>query len=244
MSNKASDKNVGSIEEDVDELKSIMNLRTVSGFAYSQKNTLSLQKAIKNVLTDYTRQKQINEEHQKLNGELRERVKELEEENKNLKAQHIFTRNNNATDKEKAELYDVIDKTIDTFLEQEKPIWQQEMIKDKMSLEEALSIVDEMYQNKYKIIEKNNTIYVDKLNDIKFTSLEFASVRLLREVQSLQYKLENSIPKQVVIDEVKRLKNMLKATTEGILQKYTVEEIIIKINTFEELLEDMENGRK
>lgn len=54
----------------------------------------------------------------------------------------------------------------------------------------------------------------------------------------------NSIPKQVVIDEVKRLKNMLKATTEGILQKYTVEEIIIKINTFEELLEDMENGRK
>ena len=80
MSNKTSDKNVGSIEEDVDELKSIMNLRTVSGFAYSQKNTLSLQKAIKNVLTDYTRQKQINEEHQKINGELREKVKELEEE--------------------------------------------------------------------------------------------------------------------------------------------------------------------
>lgn len=80
MNNKGSDKNVGSIEEDVDELKSIMNLRTVSGFAYSQKNTLSLQKAIKNVLTDYTRQKQINEEHQRINGELREKVKELEEE--------------------------------------------------------------------------------------------------------------------------------------------------------------------
>ena len=78
---KGSDINVGSIEEDVDELKSIMNLRTDSGFAYSQKNTLSLQKAIKNVLTDYTRQKQINEEHQKINGELREKVKELENEN-------------------------------------------------------------------------------------------------------------------------------------------------------------------
>ena len=85
MSNKTSDKNVGSIEEDVDELKSIMNLRTDSGFAYSQKNTLSLQKAIKNVLTDYTRQKQINEEHQKINGELREKVKELEEEKAMLK---------------------------------------------------------------------------------------------------------------------------------------------------------------
>src|SRR5699024_2872917 len=125
------------------------------------------------------------------------------------KAQHIFTRNNNATDQEKAELYDMIDKTIDTFLEQEKPIWQQEMIKDKMSLEEALSIVDEMYQNKYKIIEKNNTIYVDKLNDIKFTSLEFASVRLLREVQSLQYKLENSIPEQVVKEVLQNNRNKL-----------------------------------
>lgn len=84
VSNKTSDKNVGSIEEDVDELKSIMNLRTVSGFAYSQKNTLSLQKAIKNVLTDYTRQKQINEEHQKINGELREKVKELIKEKQEL----------------------------------------------------------------------------------------------------------------------------------------------------------------
>ena len=186
---------MGSIEEDIEILNSLLTFKG-KGLEYAlEKKSI---KAIENILQDYTRQKQINEEHQKINGELRERVKELEEENKNLKAQHIFTRNNNATDKEKAELYDVIDKTIDTFLEQEKPIWQQEMIKDKMSLEEALSIVDEMYQNKYKIIEKNNTIYVDKLNDIKFTSLEFASVRLLREVQSLQSNLENSIPKQKV----------------------------------------------
>lgn len=87
---KSREINVGSIEEDVDELKSIMNLRTVSGFAYSQKNTLSLQKAIKNVLTDYTRQKQINEEHQKTNGELREKVKELEEQVEYDKT-HIYT---------------------------------------------------------------------------------------------------------------------------------------------------------
>lgn len=184
-------------------------------------------------------QQQINEEHQRINGELREKVKELEEENKNLKAQHIFTRNNNATDKEKAELYDVIDKTIDTFLEQEKPIWQQEMIKDKMSLEEALSIVDEMYQNKYKIIEKNNTIYVDKLNDIKFTSLEFASVRLLREVQSLQYKLENSIPKQVVKEVLQNNRNELFGMTYLSKEQYRLYEMQIeRINKIEqELLE-------
>lgn len=33
---------------------------------------------IDNLLQDYTRQKQINEEHRKINGELREKVKELE----------------------------------------------------------------------------------------------------------------------------------------------------------------------
>ena len=198
MSNKTSDKNVANVtKNDIDILNALIYVYEARLPNYNELMDSEVS-AIKNILSDYTRQKQINEEHQKINGELRERVKELEEENKNLKAQHIFTRNNNATDKEKAELYDVIDKTIDTFLEQEKPIWQQEMIKDKMSLEEALSIVDEMYQNKYKIIEKNNTIYVDKLNDIKFTSLEFASVRLLREVQSLQSNLENSIPKQKV----------------------------------------------
>ena len=52
MSNKTSDKNVANIEDDVNELKSIMNLRTESGFAYSQKNTLKLQKSIRNVLAE------------------------------------------------------------------------------------------------------------------------------------------------------------------------------------------------
>ncbi len=111
MINKTSDKNVGSIEEDVDELKSIMNLRTVSGFAYSQKNTLSLQKAIKNVLTDYTRQKQINEEHQKINGKLRERVKELEEENAMLKKASNIAKDVNIED-----VTDVINKSCKEFM--------------------------------------------------------------------------------------------------------------------------------
>lgn len=42
-----------------------------------------------NILSDYTRQKQINEEHQKINGELREQVKELEEENKENKKKYL-----------------------------------------------------------------------------------------------------------------------------------------------------------
>lgn len=39
---------------------------------------LELNIAIENLLQDYERQKQRNEEHQKINGELREKVKELE----------------------------------------------------------------------------------------------------------------------------------------------------------------------
>ena len=56
-------------------------MKTDCGFAYSQKNTILLQKAIENVFNDYIRQKHINEEHKKINAELREKVKELEKEN-------------------------------------------------------------------------------------------------------------------------------------------------------------------
>ena len=149
------------------------------------------------------------------------RIKELEEENMKLKAQHIFTKKK-ATDKEKAELYDTIDKTLDTFLEEEKPMWEQEMIADKMKLEEALNIVDAMYQDRYKKIEENNTVYVDRLKDVKFTNLEFASVILLREVQSLQRKLENSIPTQVVLDKI----DELGISDEDINIKYVLQELL------------------
>ena len=79
------------------------------------------------------------------------------------------------------------------------------MTTEKMSLEEAINVVDAMYQDRYKIIEENDTVYVDRLKDVKFTNLEFASVILLREVLSLQSKLKNSIPKQAVIDKIKEL---------------------------------------
>ena len=52
-------------EEDINELKSIINLRTESGFAYSQKNTLKLQKSIRNILAEREQDKA--------------RIKELEE---------------------------------------------------------------------------------------------------------------------------------------------------------------------
>ena len=48
--------------------------------------------------------------------------------------------------------------------------------------------------------------------------------------------LINSIPTQKIEDELKRLSVMLKKTMEGKIQEYTVEEIIIRSNTLQELL--------
>lgn len=72
---------MSNIEEDVNELKSIMNLRTESGFAYSQKNILKLQKSIRNVLAEIEQKDK--------------RIKELEEEkNKTQIMSHYYVKEN------------------------------------------------------------------------------------------------------------------------------------------------------
>lgn len=87
---KGNEKNVGSIEEDIEileNLKSYLNLLVYEGkdkIIYNDllwdEKTVDCINAIENILQDYTRQKQINEEHQKINGNLREKVKELEDD--------------------------------------------------------------------------------------------------------------------------------------------------------------------
>lgn len=76
---------------------------------------------------------------------------------------------------------------------QEMEIWNQVNKSNQMDLDTAKNIVDKMYQSKMSQIEENNTIYVDKLNEIEFTYLESAALILLREVQSLERKLEKTI---------------------------------------------------
>lgn len=72
---------MGSIEEDIKILENL--IVTLPNFH------LGGSESIRNILQDYKRQKQINEEHQKINGELREQVKELEEENKENKKKYL-----------------------------------------------------------------------------------------------------------------------------------------------------------
>ena len=77
-----------SIEEDIERLNKFANMTFLYGnrVSLNKKNLLEVQKSIINILSDYTRQKQINEEHQKINGKLREKVKELEGENNEMKS--------------------------------------------------------------------------------------------------------------------------------------------------------------
>lgn len=84
MGNKGTDINVGIIEEDIEIVKSLIEdtkkslISNTELSQYRKSNRTIAYKATEHLLTDYERQKQINEEHQKINGELREKVKELE----------------------------------------------------------------------------------------------------------------------------------------------------------------------
>ena len=94
MSNKTSDKDVANIEDSImllENLKSYLNLLVYEGkdkIIYNDllwdEKTVDCINAIEHLINNYTRQKQINEEHQKINGELREKVKELDAKNDEL----------------------------------------------------------------------------------------------------------------------------------------------------------------
>ena len=87
------DINVDSIEEDI---KILENYLKESAYKKADNDffksggweivDLTIPLSIEHLLSDYTRQKQINEEHKKENGLLREKVKELEEENNEMKS--------------------------------------------------------------------------------------------------------------------------------------------------------------
>ena len=82
MSNKTSDKNGGNIEDDIK--KYVKRCEELAKPEHANWIGISNQLAILHMLEDYKMQKQINEEHQKINGELREKVKELDAKNDEL----------------------------------------------------------------------------------------------------------------------------------------------------------------
>ena len=170
----------------IEESIKILDKFTTEHKLFNIKHSDGLEEAIETLLTAYEKQS-----------------KEIEK----LKASHITTKNK-ATNKEKAKIFDVIENSIDTYIEKSKPYWEQIMTKDEMTIEEALTIIDDMYQDRYKIMsqktEKETIVDLSKMDYIRFTNLEWASVRALREVQSLNYKLEKLQDKiKAKIEEVK-----------------------------------------
>lgn len=150
-------------------------------------------------------------------------VKQKDKEIEELKASHITT-NNKATNTEKAKIFDVIENSIDTYIEKSKPYWEQIMTKDEMTIDEALTIIDDMYQDRYKIMsqktDRETIVDLGKMDYIKFTNLEWASVRALREVQSLNHKLEKLQDKiKAKIEEVKDGTFDAKIVLQSLLEK-------------------------
>lgn len=202
--------------------------------------------AIDKILDLYQKEKEKNKRYEKylkskdtqaietILNLIEKQSKEIEE----LKASHITTKNK-ATNTEKAKIFDVIENSIDTYIEKSKPYWEQIMTKDEMTIDEALTIIDDMYQDRYKIMsqktEKETIVDLGKMDYIKFTNLEWASVRTLREVQSLNNKLEKW--KDKIKAKIEELENQKRQWIEDRDNKHKDSEIIYAIEVLQSLLE-------
>lgn len=116
MSNKGSDKNVGSMEDDIKILENMIEeYENCSVPEIDMQVNITFRErqadAIQNILSNYRRQKEMNEEHQKINGKLRERVKELEEEKAMLKKASNIAKEVNIED-----VTDVINESCKEFM--------------------------------------------------------------------------------------------------------------------------------
>ena len=223
--NKGSDKNVGSIEEDIRILQEKDCM-----WHYPETR---IEEAIEDIIADYTRQKQINEEHKKINGELREKVKELEEERQLV---GIPVRNKR-------------DGAIGIVLHQWKSgsIAVLENINPRVinthdSWSTLEIITDEIKQTK----TKDDSIAKQKIKDSQFDLLkrikelekENADLKKYNKTVSdriVEYK-KNSIPMQVVIDKMEELNKEIKSCDEI--------DAIFKIKQQQILQELLEGERK
>lgn len=116
MSNKGSDKNVGSMEDDIKILENMIEeYENCSVPEIDMQVNITFRErqadAIQNILANYRRQKEMNEEHQKINGKLRERVKELEEEKAMLKKASNIAKEVNIED-----ITEIMNKSYEEFM--------------------------------------------------------------------------------------------------------------------------------
>jgi hypothetical protein len=166
--------------------------------------------------------KEIEESHRKENGELREKVKQLEEENKRLKASHIVT-HNKISDEEKAEIFDVniidISRLYDvkfTNLENSIPV---SLVKEK---------IEELQKENEELKEENESL--QKAYDDCYCEYK-------------HYKQFDSIPKSKVKDKIEEYdKQRIKMEKDDIGVGFTLgkewSDLKAKIEVLQELLRE------
>lgn len=96
------------------------------------------------------------------------------------------------------------------------------MSKEKLTLEEAENIVDNMYQNRWKEcgVEEGNTIHMGNLEKLHYSELERASILLLRT--EIRLKRENQKYKEV-FEKIKSLLNDYELQGNEIIKLYCEE---------------------
>lgn len=114
----------------------------------------------------------------------------------------------------------------------EKKKYNQILDKKEMSKEEAEKIIDEMYHDKIKVYGEGNVVHVDLIGTVKFTNLEFASVRILREEIWLQGEVEKRLK------EIDSLYKMMSAKDDEI--EYLADKIEQMKEDYQILKDDIE----
>ena len=135
---------------------------------------------------DLQRQKQINEEHQKINGELREKIEELEKELIFIKARQVKTMNN-VSEEVKAKIYDNFDKIfyddtdkkekLQAILDTDEFINKFDCGKYKKSINLVLFLAKEQINSIQKVKDK-----IEELKDTLKHYNEYSKLNLLEKV--------------------------------------------------------------
>ena len=89
-----------------------------------------------------------------------------------------------------------------------------------------------------KLTEPQNANWIGISNQMAIAGVLARIKELEDDLYIADYTVENSIPIKKINDQIEKYKHMLALTTHGEIQKYTPGEIILKINTLEELLEE------
>ena len=99
---------------------------------------------------------------------------------------------------------------------------------------------DSVYATKFAVMQQQIDERDKRIKELeeKNSKLKKYCKEVIKEKQELTTVLLDSIPVQKVNDEIEKYEYMLAETIHGEIQRYTPGEILLKIDTLKEILED------